>query len=141
MKRIIFTAILIFAFCFTAYGNSPFDSYGKISWKNEMARLANLAIALTRDKDLKVVLQIRFDGNASKSKAKKRLNKIFLFLTDRKNWQIDKTRISFAISEEDEQRTVYWVMDSTVQFSYCDNCQIVKGENFEQGIKDLFPKK
>lgn len=140
MKQAIFITILILTLCFPAFAIRPFDSYSAIPWNEERIHLDNLAIELQRNKDEWVSLRIFIDKKSSRGKARKRLKKMFSYLTDG-NLGIEKSRISFAVFEEDRERTMYWVMDSTVEDSVCGKCLLIKGGDFEQNINKLFIKK
>lgn len=138
MKQIVFTVILIFAFCFTAFADSPLDSYGKISWKDETARLDSLAVELYRNKDFNAVIFLDFDKKIFNKSAKNRLRKIFSHLFEKR--KIEKRRVTFVIAEKTDEHTIFWLISPSVKLPECDNCQIVKAEDFEQKIKKLFPK-
>ena len=139
MKQIIFTASLIFAFCFVAFAIEPFDSYAKISWEEERMKLDNLAIVLYQDKNLIARLSFEVDEKTSERKIIKRLNNIYSYLTNKR--RVDKNRISFDISKKNKEYTTYFVMKSGLQPLSCENCSVIEGRKFGQKIKKTISEK
>lgn len=138
MRQIIFAAILILGFCFIALaqtGENPqassnFDSYEKLAWKDESARLDGLAILLLNDKDYIGYIILQLDRNTSRNAAQKRLKKIFNYLTKRR--KVDKKQIVFSIARSDKEQTHYRTALREIVVNPCENCLIIKGEKFKE---------
>lgn len=157
MKQIIFTTILIFALCFAASAheyNFPsnylfmksdeyviFDEYENINIKDEKERLNSLSRKIAEDKTLKGFIVLRLAKNESKKKKIKRLRTTAKHFAVRK---VDKTRFSLAIFDDERTKTVFYVEPETVDLSLLlpnesRNHKIIKAEDLEQQIKELFP--
>jgi hypothetical protein len=154
MKQIISIVILILVFCFAASAqdesNLPvcilpvaFDIYGEISPIDEKARLDNLFVHISTNKDLKTLIVLKLSKSKSQNRKIKRLNEIAKYMNFRK---IDKTKFTLAILEDEEEETTFWVepMDLNLEqllSGETTNYKLIKTEEFEQKIKELFPKK
>jgi len=145
MKQIIFTAILIFAFCFTAFAQNveivdP-ERYGKLAWKSEKLRLLNFLVYLSWNKDSEGLLELEFDKKTSRNAKIKRLKKI-VQLFDSK--QFNRNQILFRISDGDSESTTQWIIEKN-KFNWLkkddENHRTIKVKEFEQKIKELFPRK
>ena len=144
MKQIIFTAILILAFCFAAFaqdGNfEPLDRYGKVSANEEKAHFDNLFITLSRDKTYEGIIILQFHKKTSVGKRIKRVKRIINWSEFRK---LDPNRITFMFSEEDFEQTIFLAFPPNYKLlgDLTKDYKSAKAEEFEQKIKELFPKK
>jgi len=151
MKQIIFTVILILAFSVAAFAQEempefrcgvPFDSFGKLHQYDLYARLDNFFVALLNDPTAKGFVKLKLNKNENKARKIKQLNEISKHLSARK---FDRTRITFAIFEVDEKYTTLYVAPQQASIKDVvfenENYKVIKGEEFDQKIKELFPKK
>jgi hypothetical protein len=152
MSRIIFITILIFAFSPAAFAQQEelpeircgiaFDNFGKLPKEDLYGRLDNFIVALRNNPDAEGFFFLELDKNQTKAKKLQTLNRIFKHLNYRK---FDLTRISFLVSEHKEDWTILQIVPAGAQItqiiSESDAENIIKGEEFEQKIKTLFPKK
>lgn len=145
---------MVLAFCFAVFAqdekNLPicilpvaFDIYGEISSIDEKARLNNLFFHLSTNKDLKTLIVLKLNKNKSQNRKIKRLNEIAKHMNFGK---IDKTKFTLAILEGEEEETKFWVGPMSVDLEQLlsgetANYKLIKAEEFEQKIKELFPKK
>lgn len=152
MSRIIFITILILAFIPAAFAQQEelpeircglsFDSFGKLPKEDLYGRLDNFFVALRNDPDAEGFLFLEFDKNQTKAEKLRTLNKISKHLNYRK---FDRTRISFLISEGKAEWTILQIVPASAKITEIISesavQNIVKGEEFDQKIKELFPKK
>jgi len=119
---------------------SPYiiDEYSKPSWNDEKLRLDNVAAVMQDSKDAEVFAFFYFDKRISHAERKNRLTKITNRLSIR---GIEKSRITFLISEADTERIWYQLVPKKFSEQYfCDNCLIIKAEDFEK-LENLFKPK
>lgn len=119
-----------------------FDMFGKLPRNYLYGRLDNYFVALRNDPTAKGLITLEFDKNETKAKKIKRLNDISKHLKIRR---FDRTRLSFLIVEVDEEYTRLYILPPTAKFtevmSESEVQNIIKGEELDQKIKELFPKK
>jgi len=117
-----------------------FDQFGKLPLNDQKARLDALFTTITNDKTLISFIEFRLNKKESRKKKIKRFKAISRHFDRRK---VDKTRFILAFVEGDEEITSIYVQPQNVSLGYLpsDNYKIVKGEEFEQKIQELFPKK
>ena len=86
------------------------------------------------------LITVRFEKNESRISKISRLRKIYNVFIFRK---FDLTRITFAISEDNyPEETTLWLIPPSAMFpKYVKDYTIIKAEEFEQKIKELFPKR
>jgi hypothetical protein len=160
MKRFLLSIFLILAFCFTAFAQNfnflttgfyassfdeiiKFDQYWHLSIKDEKSRLDNLFNSLANDKNTKGLIAFRLNKNDSVKKKLKRFKAISRHLNYR---MTDKSRITFAFLKTDEEETIIWLQPQDVDLmplisSENEKYKIIKAEEFEQKITELFPNK
>lgn len=119
-----------------------FDRFGKLPGYELEGRLDNFFVAIINDPAAGGLIVLEFDKAETRAKKIKRLNRILNHLNRRK---FDKPRLKFLISEADEEHTKLYVVPQgakiTQVLSESEVQNIIKGEEFEQKIKTLFPKK
>ncbi|HEX9961827.1 MAG TPA: hypothetical protein VGB00_12890 [Pyrinomonadaceae bacterium] len=121
----------------------PFDSFGKYFAKDEKGRFDNFFIALSKDKSMDAIVVFELDKNESKAEKRKRLTEISKHFNFRK---IDKSRFTFIVYEEEEEFTRFWLIPKNKNWDDLLSVEdrdykLIKGEEFEQKINELFPKK
>jgi len=122
----------------------PFEKLGKPNKKRlreYFVRIDGFMIPVEDYPKSEGLITITFEKNDNRNYKISLLKKIFNVFVFRK---FDLTRITFAISENDyPEETVLWVVPPDAKFpKYVDkNYAIIKAEEFEQRIKELFPKK
>lgn len=151
MRHIIASLILILVLGIAAFAQEEmiiadpisFDNFGKSSLNDEKGRFDNFFIALSKDVNENGVVIFQLDKNESKAKKGKRLRELSKFFSFRK---IDKPRFTFIVYEDREELTVFWKIpknnnwDDLLYFED-KNYKVIKGEEFEQKIDEMFPKK
>ncbi|CAN5525184.1 hypothetical protein BH10ACI1_BH10ACI1_23380 [soil metagenome] len=120
----------------------PLISFGKLKNSNEyLACIDVLFIELNNNSSYEGLIIIRFVKSDSRNYKILYLKKIRRLINFRK---YDITRLTFAISERDsEEYTTFLVGQSfaKLQEDYLkDGYKIIKGEELEQRINELFPK-
>jgi hypothetical protein len=146
MKQVIFTAILILAFCFAAFAQDAREiadpaRYDKIDWREEKPRLLSFLVYLSENKNSEGILVLEFDKKSSRKAKIRRLKRIVQFIDSK---QFDRKQILFRISEGDSETTTYWIIENnkpTYLKEEDETHKIIKAEEFEKKIKELFPKK
>lgn len=119
---------------------SPYiiDEYSSPIWNEEKGRLDNVVSVLQDSKDAEVFAFFEFDRRTSQTERKKRLTKITNHLSAR---GLEKSRITFLISESDAERIWYQLIPKKFSEQYfCDSCLVVKAEDFEK-LESLFTPK
>lgn len=118
-----------------------FDSFGKLPKIELDGRLDNFFVAIMSDAAAEGLIVLEFDKTESRVKKIKRLNEILKHVNRRRF----KSRLKFLISETDEEYTRFYVVPPgaklTQVISESDLQNIIKGEELEQKIKELFPRK
>ncbi len=119
---------------------SPYiiDEYSELSLSDEKARLKNIAVVMQDYKDAEVFAFFDFDKRTSQAERKNRLSKVSSYLSASR---LEKNRITFLISEADGERIRYQLVPK--KFSdqyYCDDCLVIKSEDFEK-LESLFRPK
>lgn len=120
----------------------PFDRFGKLKELNEyLARIDGLFISLNENLLSEGLIIISFEKKDGRSYKLSHLKKMIKFINFRK---YDLTRITFAISEGDfEELTIFWIVPPGAEYPIDKDLEntIIKGEELEQKINELFPKK
>ncbi|HEX8637721.1 MAG TPA: hypothetical protein VF692_06650 [Pyrinomonadaceae bacterium] len=104
----------------------PFDDYGKISLKDEYARLDAYITRLSEDKSYKGYIHIFTDKNKSNDAIKKRIR---LLLKHIKFRNFPKDRLTFAIEKSGGHMTLLYIFWADSKFPACKNCEILKGKD------------
>jgi len=150
MKQIIFTAILIFVFCFATFGQteepqiedfSPLDVYGVIPAKEEKVRLDFLFTNLSQNKNFEGIIILNFDKNTSKKRIVKRLKDIIKMINFR---DFDINRITFIITAygNAEETNLYILPENGSPINgLAEGNKTIKAEEFKQQINKIFPRK
>ena len=119
-----------------------FDLFGKLPTRAVEARLDNYFVALRNDPASEGLIALEFDKTESRAKKIKRLNIILAHVSLR---GLDKSRLKFLLSEADEELTKLYIVPQganlTRVFSESEVQSIIKGEEIERKMKELFPKK
>ena len=146
MKRIIFTAILVFVLCFAVFAqyknrnppNIDFTYFSKMTWEKEKAVLDNFFIFFSENKGNEGLIDLQFDKKSFINERIDRIKRIIKYIDFR---NINKKRILFRISEADTEETFY-VLD-VKEFEWLkeedENHKLIKADEFEQKINDIFP--
>jgi hypothetical protein len=143
MKGIIFTAFLIFAFCFAASAqtNQSKPKATKITEYSEDPSSENVKFAID---DLAKELQNSSDGEGiikvqAKTKAEiiRQIKQITMLLKFRK---VPLTRISFAINNGGEKIIQYWFAPFGSDIADCENCIIIRAEDYDKISDFFYPK-
>jgi hypothetical protein len=119
-----------------------FDTFGKLPIRDLQASLDNYLVALRNDSTAEGIIALEFDKTETRAKKIKRLNEILAHINFRK---FDKSRLKFSISETNEERTRLYVVPQgaavtrAIPESAVPN--IIKGEEIERKMKELFQKK
>ena len=152
MKQIIFSIILILAFSLVAFAQQeeipeipcrlPYDTFGKLTKEYLYGRLDNFFIGLRNDPGAEGFLILTLDKNQTKAKKLQTLKEVSKHLNYRK---FDRTRISLLISEGEAEWTILQIVPPGAKITQIipesEVPNIIKGEELEQKIKELFPKK
>lgn len=120
-----------------------FDMFGRLPGRYEVeARLDNYFIAIRNDSAAEGLIVLEFDKAETRAKKIKRLNKILEHINRRR---FDKSRLKFLIFETDEEFTKLYVVPQdakiTQVLSESEAQSVIKGDELERKIKELFPKK
>ena len=145
----IFVTILIFAFYFEAFAQDrkfeplsfdPLAHYGKVSANEEKVHLDNLFFKLSQDRAYEGIIVLEFNKKTSVNKRVNRLREIIKLAKFRRH---DITQISFAISEKNSEHTTLLALQENSRFfeDLGKDYKLVKAEEFEEKIKELFPTK
>lgn len=168
MKRIIFTAIFFSAVCLTALAqtsenqfsqiehispnqlflpeefliNSPFDRFGKLAADDYKARTDNFMIGVNQDPYYEGLISAVLDKRESRNRKIAVLKIMYNHFIFRK---YDLSRFTFAVSEmETEQRITLWIVPLGADYpTHAPALEetVIKAEEFNQKINELFPKK
>ncbi len=120
----------------------PYDDFGKIALNDYRSRLDNLISKLANNPNSEGLITLEFAKN-SRDKYKisllRNINKQFIFR------KFDLTRISFAIAKKNiHEQSVFWITsadEKRPKYVYVkEDYQIVKAEELERKLKELFPK-
>lgn len=95
-----------------------FDEYGKMPFREEKARLANLAFELKKNTDFAALIIIYLAKEDTYSSVKNRVNNVSNYLTE--NQQIPKERFKFLFSEFDTQKTVIYTLPPSAIDNFSD---------------------
>ena len=110
----------------------PVDEYGKVSSGDEKARMDNFFTQLLNDPTAEGIIKVPND---------KDLMRHLAFLNNYTNFRnFDKTRISFLVANKNEQLTQLWVIPAGAEMLKCEDCLIIKAEDFEKLEKLFQPK-
>lgn len=117
----------------------PLSFYGKISSNDEKAQFDNLYHYISLNKDYEGVILLRFDKKTPLNRRIKRLKEVIKWIEFRK---FDKSRISFAISENaSEDTTVFLLKEKSEAYEdLVKDRELIKGEDLEQKLNKLFAK-
>lgn len=119
----------------------PVDNFGKTSLDTHRSRLDVFIAQLANNPNAEGLIHIDLAEEDSRSYKTSLLKNIYGHLIFRK---FDVTRIVFAISERKSERTVLWIVPAGGKFpKYVlnENYQIIRAEDLNQKLKNLFPTK
>lgn len=119
----------------------PVDKFGKIALDDRKARLDSFLIQIANDPDGEGLIVLTLEKRDSRTYKISLLKNILKFLEWRK---ADLTRISFAISEQDfDEQTTLWLVPPGAKLPIAEDeyYEIIKAEELDQKINELFPKK
>lgn len=105
-----------------------YDEYEKISSNEEFSRLDNFFSRLLNNPGAKGYVLILIGENEAIDQAKKRIIKIMKHVKYR---EFAKERLIFAIRKSDYHSTRLDVLPQNAKFPECNNCEIMKGEDFD----------
>jgi hypothetical protein len=100
------------------------DEYGKLSRKDELARLDNFSARLFIVEDFQGIIHIRTGKNESNKSIKKHIRFMMNYFKFR---EFPKERVIFVIEKSNERRTTLWSLPKDFKFQICENCEILKG--------------
>ena len=108
------------------------DEFGKISQGDKKARMDNFFVELQNNPAAEGVIKLQDDND---------LMTHLRFLSNYiKVRNFDKTRVSFIIADENEQQTQLWIIPPGAENSKCEDCSIIKAEDFDK-LENLFRPK
>lgn len=130
-------------FAVTRYSSHPwFDMFGKLPKNDVYGRLDNYFVALINDPTAEGVIILEFAKTETRAKKIKRLKEVLAHVNYRK---LPKSRLEFLISEADEEYTRLFIVPQGKKISDVrddtESYDLLKGEEIEQKIKELFPPK
>lgn len=143
MKNVIFAAICIFAFCFAAFAQTNLNQSKatKISeyWEDagsEEVKFSTYYLfqELQKSQSSKGIIKIQ---SKERKQIYKQLRKIRFEL---KFGQVDLTRISFALNNKGKEIVQYWFVPLTENIPDCEDCIIIKAEDYDK-LTDFFHPK
>jgi hypothetical protein len=143
MKQIIFTAALIFAFCFAALAqtNVSQSKATKITeyeqdYGSEYGKLAigDTATALQNNLNAEGVIKIQAIGNYEITRQLVQIKNLLKFRA------VDLTRFSFAIRKDDKQIIQYWFVPLGENIPDCEDCIIIRAEDYDKLANFFNPK-
>jgi hypothetical protein len=122
---------------------SWFDTFGKLPKDDLYGRLDNFFVAIRNDPGATGLIILEFDKAETRTKKIKRLNEILKHANYRK---FDKSRLKFLIADQaNEEYTrlclvpegakITWVLSESEAQS------LIRGDELERKIKEVFPKK
>lgn len=119
-----------------------FDKFGRLPKNDFYGRLDNFFVSIRSASTAEGLIALEFDKAESRAKKIKRLNEILEHVNRRR---FDKSRLKFSISETDKEYTTLYVVPQGVKITQVipesEVPNIIKGEEIERKIKELFPKK
>jgi hypothetical protein len=123
-------------------GDRWFDTFGKLPRNDLYSRLDNLFVTIRLDPAAEGLIALEFDKAETRAKKIKRLNEILKHVNYRK---LDKSRLKFLISEAGEEYTKLYIFPRGAKLTQViDESEVpnvIKGEEIERKIKELFPQK
>ena len=143
MKQIVFTAILVFAFCFAVFAqkNENQSKATKISeyWEdpsteNGKFALHDLSLELQKDLNAEGIIKVQAKENKG---IISQIGKIKNQIAFKK---IDLDRISFAINTKDKEVIQYWFVPLGKNIPDCEDCIIIRAEDYDKLIDFFYPK-
>lgn len=117
----------------------PVDEFGTPAKHDMRARIDNLFIHLRHDPRLEALLIVHLNPKDSTAVKRSYLNNIYGAIVFLKN---DPSRVTFVIAEnESEARTVVYIIypKGDPKENGSKSSMVIKGEEFKQKIKTLFP--
>lgn len=117
----------------------PIDSFGKLRFEELKARIDNFFIVINNNSG-EGLINVRFnkqDDRKEKTAFLKNIEKCIKYC------RYEISRISFVISEEDDEQSTMFTMippEDVPKFAN-KNAVIIKGEDLRKSIKNLFPLK
>lgn len=143
MKQIIFAAIYIFAFCFAAFAQTNLNQSKAIKiseyWEDpgsEDVKFStyNLFQELQKSQSSKGIIKIQ---SKERKQIYKQLRKI---KSELKFGQVNLIRISFALSNKGKEIVQYWFVPLTENIPDCEDCVIIKAEDYDKSADFFHPK-
>jgi hypothetical protein len=105
------------------------DEYGKVPNGDEKARMDSFFVQLQNDPTAEGIIKVGND---------KDLMRHLTFLSNYTRLRnFDRTRISFLIASGNEHLTQLWIIPAGAEMLDCDDCLIIKVEDFEK-LQKLF---
>lgn len=111
------------------------DMYTRLIWSEEKARLNNVIQQMQGLKDSELAVFVKFEKKSSHIERKNYLMKVFNYLS--KVRQLDKSGITFLISESENRFIKFQSLSKDFTPDFCDNCLLIRGEDLEK-IESLF---
>ena len=102
------------------------DEYGKISLKDEFARLDQLIVRVANAPEYQGFIEISIGEKESVAKTKKHIRKLIKYIEYR---GFSKKRFVFAIRKTTFHKTVFHLFPKSSNFPNCEDCIILKGED------------
>lgn len=119
---------------------APMDEFGRLSRSNVKMRIDNFYIRLVNDPDAEGLIFVGLDEKESRALKLSYLNSIYDAILFRK---LDPSRVTFVVSERYYETVAkLWLVPRGADFPELGaNPVTIKGEDFKQKIKGLFPNK
>lgn len=119
-----------------------FDKFGELPKNDLYARLESFFAAIKNNPAAQGLIALEFDKTETRAEKIKRLNEILDYV---KRSKFDKSQLKFLISETDGKNTTLYIVPQGAKLAQAVSesvlPNIIKGEEIERKIKELFPKK
>lgn len=102
------------------------------------ARLDMLTIEMQNQPEFLGYIYDSFDKKATFSEISRQVRRIYTYLVISRG--IEPKKLIFSIDKTHQITTELWLIASPENIPECKNCFIIKGEEFEQRLKELAPK-
>jgi hypothetical protein len=102
------------------------NEYGKIPFKEELARLDELIVIIANTPGFQGFIKISISEKASVVETKKHIRKLLKYIKYR---GFSKERFIFAIKKTNYHKTELQAFPEGTKFPDCENCEIIKGKN------------
>lgn len=120
------------------YFSTVIQEYSKIDWNEEKIRLNEVILQMQEAEDSQLWAFINFERKTSQVERKKHLTEVFKYISE--SGSIDKNRITFFVSESDNENFRYEIMLPGIKLDLCNDCLIIRDKDFDK-LEELFQQK